>query len=175
MLMDKSGLNFDKVKDYDVLCDKICLSTNRSIGVNTIKRLMGYLDDTRKTNVYTLNTIALYLGFETWEELCGSIRIDSDWNYIDETIYIDELPINSEITIKYLNRVVKFKVIVFKEKCMLQVLESLNSSLQKGDILEIEHIREGKVLEAKVVYRGERLGNYKTNGEITHVEMVLPD
>lgn len=175
MLMDKSGLNFDKVKDYDVLCDRICLSTNRSIGVNTIKRLMGYLDDTRKTNVYTLNTIALYLGCKTWEELCGTIRIDSDWNYIDETIYIDELPINSEITIKYLNRVVKFKVVVFKGKSMLQVQDSLNSSLQKGDILDIKHIREGQALEAKVVYRGDRLGNYKTNGEISHIETIRPD
>ncbi len=48
----KSGLCFDKAKDYDILCDKIFSSTNRTIGVNTIKRLMGYIVDDRKTNEY---------------------------------------------------------------------------------------------------------------------------
>ena len=41
----KSGLNFDKTKDYDILCDLIFSDTGRMIGVNTIKRLMGYLVD----------------------------------------------------------------------------------------------------------------------------------
>lgn len=43
MIKAKSGLSFDKAKDYDSLCDLIFTATNRTIGVNTIKRLMGYI------------------------------------------------------------------------------------------------------------------------------------
>ena len=55
----KSGLCFDKAKDYDILCDKIFSSTNRTIVVKTIKRLIVYIVDDRKTNENTLNTIAI--------------------------------------------------------------------------------------------------------------------
>ena len=54
MIKARSGLSFDKAKDYDTLCDYIFSATNRTIGVNTIKRLMGYIIDDRKTNEYTL-------------------------------------------------------------------------------------------------------------------------
>lgn len=74
----KSGLCFDKAKDYNILCDKIFSSTNRTIGVNTIKRLMGYILDDRKTNEYTLNTIAMYMGFQCWDDMYGAFRLDSE-------------------------------------------------------------------------------------------------
>jgi len=165
----KSGLNFDKAKDYDVLCDKIYASTKRTIGVNTIKRLMGYIVDDRKTNDYTLNTIAIYLGFKTWDELCGSLRIDSDWNYEDQSVYTEEMPVETKISVKYLNRMVTFSVIVFNGKKMLKVLEASNSSLCAGDILEVAHLRYGQPIEAKKVYRGDTIGNYKTNGELKEI------
>ena len=65
-LKDKSGLLFDQAKDFDMLAKLILDVTQRSIGVTTLKRLMGYIDDDHRTNSYTLNTIALYLGFSTW-------------------------------------------------------------------------------------------------------------
>ena len=155
MIKAKSGLSFDKAKDYDSLCDLIFTATNRTIGVNTIKRLMGYIIDDRKTNEYTLNTIANYLSFKSWEELCGSIRIDSDWDFDDQTMYVEDLPLDKEITVKYLNRSVTFKVILFHNKKMLQVLMSVNSSLAKDDVLAVDSLRVGFVLEAKL-YIGVR-------------------
>ena len=169
MIKAKSGLSFDKAKDYDSLCDLIFTATNRTIGVNTIKRLMGYIIDDRKTNEYTLNTIANYLSFKSWEELCCSIRIDSDWDFDDPTMYVEDLPLDKVITVKYLNRSVTFKVVFFYNKKMLQVLESINSSLAKDDVLAVDSLRVGFVLEAKTVYRGEIRGNYRTNGELKEI------
>lgn len=165
----KSGLNFDKTKDYDILCDLIFSDTGRMIGVNTIKRLMGYLVDDRKTNDYTLNTVAIYLGFKSWEELCGSLRIDSDWDYEDQTVYTEDLPFGTKVTVKYLNRIVTFLVVLFNDKKMLQVVEAQNSSLQSGDILAVEHLCVGQILESKTVYRGVATGNYRTNGELKEI------
>ncbi len=170
MIKEKSGLFFDKAKDYDALCNLIFLATNRTIGVNTVKRLMGYIIDDRNANEYTLNTIAIYLNYSSWNELCGSIRIDSDWNYDNtQTVYVDDLPCDCTIIVKYLNRTVSFKVVKFKEKKMLQVLETHNSSLSINDLLIVERLSVGEILESKCVYRGKSTGNYKTNGELREV------
>ncbi|MBR1414728.1 MAG: hypothetical protein IJ570_02560 [Prevotella sp.] len=169
LIKSKSGLVFDKAKDYDALCDHMYSSTGRTIGVNTVKRLMGYIVDDRKTNEYTLNTIGIYLGFKSWEELCNSIRIDSDWNFDDETIYVDDLALESKVIVKYLNRTVTFKVIDRMNEKMLLVEDAQNSSLKKGDILEVEHLRKGDCLEAKKVYRDNNVGNYRTNGELKEI------
>ncbi len=40
-IKDKSGLEFNKVKDFVALSDIILKTTGRSIGVTTLKRLMG--------------------------------------------------------------------------------------------------------------------------------------
>ena len=169
MIKAKSGLYFDKAKDYDALCDCIYSETKRTIGVNTIKRLMGYIIDDRKTNEYTLNTIAIYLSFTSWEELCGSIRIDSDWDFDDQTMYVEDLPLDKVITVKYLNRSVTFKVVLFHNKKMLQVLKAINSSLAIDDVLAVDSLKVGYVLEAKTVFRGEIKGNYRTNGELKEI------
>ena len=86
-----------------------------------------------------------------------------------KTMYVEDLPLDKVITVKYLNRSVTFKVILFHNKKMLQVLKSVNSSLAKDDVLAVDSLRVGNVLEAKTVYRGEIRGNYRTNGELKEV------
>ena len=171
MLKERSGLTFDKAKDFEVLCSSIYKNTGRTIGITTMKRLIGYISDERNTNEYTLNTIAIYLGHSSWLEMSSILRIDSDWNYEDNTYYVDELPINAILNVKYLNRDVSFKVIDYKNRKMLEVVEAKNSSLKAGDILQIEHLKEGEILEAKSVVRGKDVGNYRTNGELTKIVM----
>lgn len=172
MIKDKSLLSFDKAKDFSILCSSIFEETKRNIGVTTIKRLLGYINDSRKTNEYTLNTIAIYLGYKTWDELCCSLRIDSDWNFMDEKIYVDDLDIGKEVIISYWNREVTFNVIEFQNKKALKVTKVLNSSLKEGDILLIQCLEIGKVLEAKEVYRDNLVGNYRTNSELSEIHIA---
>lgn len=169
MLKKRSGLSFDKAKDYELLCASIYAATGRTIGVTTMKRLMGYISDERKTNEYTLNTIAIYLGHQSWSDLSCMLRIDSDWDFEDNTYYVDELPLDMVLKVKYLNREVCFKVVEFNKIRALQVLEAQNSSLNEGDILMIDHLKEGEILEAKSVFRGKTIGNYRTNGELKEI------
>ena len=67
----KSGLSFDRATDFTVLASLICNETKCTIGITTLKRLFGYIDDPRETNKGTLNILAQYLGYKTWEELVG--------------------------------------------------------------------------------------------------------
>ena len=172
LLKKRSGLSFDKSKDFELLRDDIFAVTGRSIGVTTLKRLLGYISDERNTNEYTLNTIAIYLGFQSWGELSGTLRIDSDWNFEDDTYYVDDLDVGARIRVKYLNRTVDFEVVSFKETKALKVIDALNSSLKKEDVLIVSHLKKGDVLEAKTVYRGNDIGNYRTNGELTDISIL---
>lgn len=171
MLKSRSGLSFDKAKDYELLCSSIYADTGRTIGVTTMKRLMGYIADERNTNEYTLNTIALYLGYASWNKLSGSIRIDSDWNFEDDTYYVDELETGMRLRVKYLNRAVVFEVVDFKDTRALKVIDSLNSSLKVGDIVLVSQLKVGEILESKKVYRGSEIGNYRTNGELKEIKI----
>ena len=170
-LKEKSGLTFEKSKDFEYLCDSIYKETGRTIGITTMKRLLGYISDDRNTNEYTLNTIALYLGYHTWSEICYTININSDWEFEDDAYYVDELPLGAVLKVKYLNRNVHFRVVEHKNTKALQVVEARNSSLKEGDILLVDHLKEGEILEAKSVIRGKTIGNYRTNGELKDIIM----
>ena len=168
-LKEKSGLLFDQAKDFDMLAKLILDVTQRSIGVTTLKRLMGYIDDDHRTNSYT---IALYLGFPTWDDYLLARSVDSIWGFQDSAVYVQELELNSEVIVKYMDRTVRFKVIDHEEKKALMVIEAANSSLQPNDILYIHKIEKGKRLEAEKVFRGDLIGNYKTSSELTAVELI---
>lgn len=166
-LMDKSGVQLEKAKDFELLADNIYQTTKRSIGVTTLKRLFGTINDSRKTNEFTLNTIAIYLGYSSWDDYIATNSVDSIWNFpVDNTVYINELQENTTITIKYLNREVTFVVQVLDNTKVLVVKSAKNSSLACGDILYVHKIRKGELMEAEKIVRGNNIGNYKTNGEI---------
>ncbi len=168
-IKEKSHLDFDQAKDFDTLSRMIIDSTGRTMGVTTLKRLMGYINDERKTNEYTLNTLALFLGFSTWASFKNSNNIDSEWNFVDDAVYIKSLDEGSLITIKYLDRVVDFTVVLVNNDKVLKVKKALNSSLDVDDILFIESIEKGESLDASKIIRGDNIGNYKTNGSISEI------
>jgi hypothetical protein len=169
-IKEKSGLALEQVKDYNILAHCIFLSTGRNIGVTTLKRLLGQINDNRKTNEYTLNTMGLFLGFKSWKEYIAAKQIDSEWNFKDDSIFIDNLDVGNTIIIQYLNRKVQFTVKEYAKKKVLVVVNAVNSSLKGGDILFVNRLRKGKILEAVKVIRGKNVGNYKTHGELTYIE-----
>ena len=115
-IKEKSSLLFDKAGDFSILSSLIFKETGRNIGVTTLKRLFHYIQDDRKASEYTLNTIALYVGYNSWEEYSSAKNLVSDWGYNDETLYIHALEINT-------------KIFVYK--------------IRKGEILEAEKVIRG--------------------------------
>ena len=171
-LKQVSGLSFDQAKDYNVLAALITKKTGRPMGATTLKRLMGYLEDDRKANGFTLNTIAIYLGFSSWQDMLDKRTFDSVWRFRDEVIYIHPLNEGTRIKVKYLDRSVLFEVAVHEgQKCLI-VISCKNGSLLPGDIVLLDHLRKGDIIQAEQIIRGEKIGNYKTKSEITHLEIL---
>ena len=157
-IKEKSGLLFDKAGDFSILSSLIFKETGRNIGVTTLKRLFHYIQDDRKASEYTLNTIALYVGYKSWEEYSSAKNLVSDWGYNDETLYIHALD--------------TFIVVNHEGENYLKVVSSENSSLKTDDLLLVYRIRKGDILEAEKVIRGNNIGNYKTHGEIMNFELT---
>ena len=168
-LKEKAHLSFDKSKDFVFLSSSIFDETKRYMGVTTIKRLFGYIKDSRKANEYTLNTIAIYLGCKSWEDLCNSLRIDSDWQFEDDKVYVQDLELGQGLSVIYWDREVSFVVVEHLAKKALKVTKVLNSSLKVGDILMLECLEVGFRVEAKEVYSGSLIGNYRTNNELSEI------
>lgn len=170
-LKEKSGLGFDRSSDFSILASLIGKKTGHSIGATTLKRLFGYIDDPRQTNKSTLNLVAQYLGYDTWETYENSIRIDSEWDFQSDSIWIDELYTGQNLIIGYLNRQIRFEVVNTDTRKALKVIQAINSSLKIGDILFIDKIDIGRKLEARKVLRASFSGTYKTNGEIKTIKL----
>lgn len=168
-LTEKSGLLLDRATDFAILADQIFSTTKQTIGVTTLKRLTGYIDDPRETNKGTLNILAVYLGYPSWDDyMCGQ-RMDSDWNVESDVIWIASLEEGTSIEVSYLNRGVSFIAINTSEGKALRVTGVRNSSLRIDDIAFIDRIRKGEKLEARKVCRGKENGSYRTNGEVKSI------
>lgn len=170
-IKQKSRLLFDKTSDYNALSAQIASVTNRTIGVTTLKRLFQYVRDNHKPSDYTLNTLALYLGFPSWIEYTSSRNTDSEWGYNDETVYVQKLSVGQKLKVQYLDRIVVFEVIEVDSIKILKVFKSKNSSLRENDLLWVHRIRKGEKLEAEKIMRGSISGNYRTNGEVKIIDI----
>ena len=74
-LKQKSGVDFQDPSDAAQLALDIETVTGEHVGVNTMKRLLGMIDDEREPRVSTLNIVARYLGFADWEEQIGRAHV----------------------------------------------------------------------------------------------------
>ena len=163
-------MKYDRAKDFSVLAEDIFKKTGRSIGITTLKRLFGTIEDQRDAIGYTMNTIAIYLGYPSWKAYMGKNIFDSEWGFDDESFYIHLLDPGDQLSVEYLNRRVDFTVIDHNGQRVLYVDSDQNSSLQPGDIVYVYLLRVGSIIEAEKVIRGTNIGNYRTKGEVTKIE-----
>lgn len=174
-IKELTGLSLDKASDFDALADMISAKTSNRLGVTTLKRLIGYISDDRATNKSTLNILAKFLGFTSWDRYWATVNLDSTWNEEDEAVWVQELPVGTTIEVLYLNRKVTFEKVTFNEKPALKVIKSINASLDLDDVAMISKIKRGERLEASKVIRGDYSGAYHTNGEVRDFFITFPE
>lgn len=160
----------------EVLALDIESRTGQHIGLNTVKRLLGFIGDHRTPRASTLNIIANYLGYDVWESLClhvGEISnsaFGSD-NDNDNELHAADLTEGDEIEITYLPD--RRLVIVFKGGNTFDVVSSENSKLRVGDTLRLTHLVRGyPLLVSDVTRSGESLGAF-TAGKQKGIDFKL--
>ena len=172
LLRQKSGNEIRLSRDCELLALDIESATGEHIGVNTIKRLLGFIADERTPRTSTLDVIARYLDYADWDalRLVDENSSNSSFDDRDEylTCYLEKgqrllisYPPNRSLTIEHLdgNR--------------FHVLESENSKLLAGDLLTLTHIVRGyPLLVAEVVRDGQNLGAF-TAGKAQGIDFEL--
>lgn len=183
-LRQRSGEELRLSSDIERLVLDIESKTGEHIGVNTMKRLLGYIRDEREPRESTLDIIARYLGYENWErmdQLQMECRLQNDRYSSASYEWRAELrmeslnvgyhirftyPPDCEVSIRYLGN---HRFVVEKSE---------NSQLLAGDEIEVWHIfRRLPLYVTSVIRNGENLGPFTAgkDGGLTALKILKED
>lgn len=161
LLEKRSGHRINSAADCEWLALDFKTRCGESIGVNTLKRLLGFLDYDGKTfRMSTLDIVARYLGLKNWAEAEEVMKdTASDFGYNPDVLNVEDLCPDDMVTITYKpDRKVTFKY-VGGEKFV--VTDSINSKLQNGDVAIIRQFVLGyPLLVIDVIRNDVSLGEY---------------
>lgn len=165
-LKGKCGIDLREPADAERLVLDIEKTTGEHIGVNTMKRLLGMIDDEREPRVSTLDIVAHYLGHQDWEELklfdkgSNSAFGDDD----EGVLQTSNLTEGGILAVSYPpDRVLKLRHLGGGR---FIVEHSEQSKLHVGDVLTVTHFVKGYPLLASDVTRdGESLGAFTAGKE----------
>lgn len=134
----KSSINVNSVAELKLLMDEIEITTNESIGYNTLRRLFGFLPKA-KPSIKTLNTLSKFLGFSSYSAYLNDKSIYDDWYFNQQLLQIklsnqlidkDILFINSGISNSKNIVSVAYLVGYFIEKKYLDLIIKLFNNLK---------------------------------------------
>lgn len=172
LLKERSGYELRIASDIERLSLDIESATNEHIGVNTLKRLLGFIDDERSPRSTTLDVIARYLGYANWdvlEELNGGSN--SDFNATETVLDVNNLDEGQIVSISYQpDRKLKIR---YTGNQTFVVEESENSKLKVGDELHISHLANNFPLYVNNVVRDGRSLNSFTAGKAQGINFTL--
>ena len=146
--------------DCEYLALDIESVTGEHIGVNTLKRLLGFINDEREPRISTLDVIARYLGFDNWDVLSVyDSRSNSSVESSAEEIRVSDLSVGQQIQINYLpDRQIE---LVYLGANRFRVQKSVNSKLRTDDEITITHMVQGyPLLVSEVIREGKSLGSF---------------
>lgn len=172
LLRKKSGNQIRLSRDCEFLALDVESVTGEHIGVNTMKRLLGFIADERTPRTSTLDVLARYLDFEDWDALRLSDKASSNSAFDERDEYLAcYLEKGQQVQVTYPpNRVI---VLENLGDNLFRVRKSENSKLQEGDLLTLTHIIRGyPLLISQVVRDGENLGTF-TAGKIQGINFEL--
>lgn len=172
LLREKSGNEIRVSRDCELLALDVESVTGEHIGVNTMKRLLGFIADERVPRTSTLDVIARYLGYANWDALRLMDESNSNSAFDDRDEYLAcYLEKGQQVMISYPpNRTLTIENMGDNH---FRVIESKNSKLQKGDLLTLTHIvRHYPLLVSEVVRDGQDLGSF-TAGKAQGIDFEL--
>lgn len=159
-IQQKFGQEIRYSKDCEVLAIDISNNTSRKISVSTIKRLFGLAKGIEEPRLYTLDVLAIYIGYKNYDDLLIEFKTANGSEFeILEEVRADSLNMNDELDLQYEpNRSLKLR---YLGDSKFELLEVLNSKLKEKDIVVLSHIIIDYPLFLRNVIRKEKnLGSF---------------
>lgn len=167
----KFGQEVRYSKDCEVLANEISNNTTKKISASTVKRLFGMAKGIDEPRLYTMDTLAVYLGYKNYDELLIEFKAANSSEFeIVEEIRVNTLDTNVKLLLHYEpNRRLKLRYI---GESKFELLEVVNSKLKKNDLLVVEHIvRNYPLFLSNVIREEKNLGSY-TAAKISGVTAI---
>ena len=170
----KLGKSIRYHSDLEFLCIEIEKVTKQKISLNTLKRLFGFITGVSEPRLYTLDTIALYLGFTNWDVYLLSLDQsgNSSFNSLQE-IKIESLPVSSIVEFGYEpDRMVQIR---YEGDNQFKVITSKNSKLLVNDLLELTHfVLNYPLIILNVIREGKDMGRFTAGkvGGLTVLKLI---
>jgi len=167
----KFGMQIRYPKDCDALAITISDFCKCKISGSTIKRLFGMIKGTDTPRLWTLDLMALYIGFNSWNELANQLAEN-------KTKKKDELEI---LFSKNLKRGMVYKIrfgktssitLEYQGSCLYAIIDQAKTVLMKLDILEIEKIQLHFPLLIKKIKRTNSVMESILIGSVTGVTEI---
>ena len=168
---EKSGHPIRYPKDCEALSAIISANCNCRLSGSTLKRLYGFVKGIDKPRLFTLDVVANYLDYKSWEELLGSLNNsnDSEFKRIDQLTTRD---IDKGQIIEFGYEPKRRLVIKYNGSNTFEVISSENSKLNGRDLLKFSNIVIGYPLFILDVCRENKsLGNY-TAGKVSGITYI---
>lgn len=164
-------------KDCEVLAHMISNETKETISATTLLRLFGFTKSKPENpRLYTLDIIAKFIGFQSWDEAINKGSINDDGSYFEgiDKVTITDLEIGQILTLCYSpDRILKLK---FLGSFRFEVIQSEKSKLKIGDLLNILRLDLTYPLICEKVIRSNKdMGSFKggENGGIIKISIDL--
>lgn len=158
LLEKRLGCAINRPADCEILANDIESITNDHVGVNTVKRLLGFKADEREPRLTTLDIFARYLGCKDWEELKDlDSKSNSDFGDTPNFIKSENIDANGIVSFSYLpDRHVSIKKL--HDDCFV-VTESQNGKLRINDVISVSSFMlHYPLLIAEVIRNDKNLG-----------------
>lgn len=144
-------------KEYALLAEDIMATTGESLGINTLKRMFGRVNDQTKATQKSLNIVARYLGYVDWNNYMTSLQLGAVHTFnINELgrgdykhIYVDGLSHGAVVSFRF-EPDGKMKLLYIGDY-RFRVLHSTSNVISVGDILIIYAFEDGRRLTARKV------------------------
>ncbi len=170
-----AGRKMESPRDFDYLSMRILDKTKNYIAPITLKRFWGYLGKKYCAKPYlnTLNTIALYAGYENFNGFSKSLDDNTTQSDFlpNKCVQISSLRVGDKIQLTwYPDRSV---TIQYQGYEMFKTTEVINSKLNVGDTFFIGQIIDGEPLHLRcLVHKGGLPTNYVC-GRVNGVKFKL--
>lgn len=175
-IREKYGECLEYSHQFEGLSASIQKVTGERLSVNTLKRIFGLNREKVIPRRYTMDIIARYIGYPSYDLLIKDFGEESDISFFApvETLEPENLEAGDKVKINYdPNRTI---LLTFLEGDHFLINEvSGSKNLLKGDILRIAQLAVGqKLIVIDVIRNGKSMGKYEAarNTGLISIELM---
>ncbi len=153
------GKKIDRAMLFDALVEHIFEVTGERLGVNTLKRLFGWIEGGEPQKA-TLEIIAHYLGYSDWDMVVFVLEnSNSAFNPNEECLSVKDLKPGQRLIVRYVPQ--RELELVVNEQRWCEVVSVSGGKLMVGDLLNIVAIvHRFPFTVNEVIRNGVSLGAY---------------